>query len=96
MEIPRYIISAIYSDEGRKYLNNKCHKYNKILINIGTSGVRAKTDIVIPNITYPLEIEEDYNKKNKYEMCIIKFYPSKIEHCIEWLNSLIHEIFLKI
>ena len=57
------MISAVDSDESRKYLNDKCHKYNKILINIGTSGVEAKTDIVIPNITYPLEIEEDYNKK---------------------------------
>jgi ubiquitin-activating enzyme E1 len=89
------IISAIDSDEARKYLNDKCHKYNKILITIGTSGVRAKTDIIIPNITYPLEIEEDYNKKNEFEMCTIKFYPSKIEHCIEWSNSLFHEIFFE-
>ena len=90
-----YSISAVDSDEARKYLNDKCHKYNKILINIGTSGVRAKTDIIIPNITYPLEIEEDYNKKNEFEMCTIKFYPSKIEHCIEWSNSLFHEIFFE-
>ena len=87
------IISAVDSDEAREYLNDKCFKYNKLLLNIGTSGVRAKVDIVIPNLTYPLEIEKDLNTIDEIQMCTIKFYPSKIEHCIEWSNCLFHELF---
>ena len=44
-----FIISGVDEDKARMYLNDQCFKYNKILINVGTSGVRAKGDIVIPN-----------------------------------------------
>ena len=88
------IISAVDSDETREYLNQKCFKYDKILINSGTSGVRGKANIIIPRITYPLQIEEEEDNAD-YPMCTIKFYPSKIEHCIEWSRSLFHELFFE-
>lgn len=53
------IISAEDNVEARDYLNSKFHKFNKILMNLGTSGVRAKAEIIIPKITYPLQIEKD-------------------------------------
>ena len=86
------IISAVDDDKARLYLNNKCFKYNKILLNVGTSGVRAKANIVIPKVTYPLPINTNNNKK-ELNMCTVKKFPSKIEHCVKWSNDLFDYLF---
>lgn len=44
------IISTVDDDKARVYLNDQCLKFNKMLLNIGTSRVSPKTDIVIPKI----------------------------------------------
>ena len=86
------IISAVDNDDARVYLNNKCFKYNKLFLNAGTSGVRAKADIIIPKITYPLKINYNETKKN-INMCTIRKFPSKIDHCIEWSHDLYQFLF---
>ena len=86
------IISGVDDDKARLYLNDQCFKYNKILINIGTSGVRAKGDIVIPKITYPLSIDLDEGEQS-INICTIKKFPYKIEHCIQWSQNIFHRLF---
>jgi len=86
------IFSAVDNDDARTYLNDICFKYNKILMNAGTSGVRARADIIIPKITYPLKIDLNNNKK-EYNMCTIKKFPTKIEHCIKWSKDLFSFLF---
>ena len=44
------IISTVDDDKARVYLNDQCLKFNKMLLNIGTSRIRSKVDIVIPKI----------------------------------------------
>ena len=88
------IISAVDDNKARSYLNNKCFKYDKILMNIGTSGVRAKAEIVIPKITFPLQVNMSNNKK-EINMCTVKKFPSKIEHCVKWSNDLFEYIFIE-
>ena len=86
------IISAVDNNLARKYLNEKCHKYNKIFLNIGTSGITARADIIIPKITYPLHVDLDENI-NTFNMCTVKKFPTKIEHCIEWSNEIFYKLF---
>ena len=77
------IISGVDDNKARLYLNDQCFKYNKILLNIGTSGVRAKADVVIPKKTYPLAIILNEGE-TEVNVCTIKTFPFKIEHCIQW------------
>lgn len=86
------IISAVDNDDSRSYLNDKCFKYDKILMNVGTSGVRAKADIIIPKITFPLKLDINTNK-NEINMCTVKKFPSNIEHCVQWSNDLFINLF---
>ena len=86
------IFSAVDNDDARTYLNDICFKYNKILMNAGTSGVRAKADIIIPKITYPLKIDLN-NTTKEYNMCTIKKFPTRIEHCIKWSKDLFSFLF---
>ena len=86
------IISGVDDNKARLYLNKQCFKYNKILLNIGTSGVRAKTDVVIPKKTYPLEINSSEKEEN-INVCTIKTFPFKIEHCIQWSKEKFYLLF---
>ncbi len=86
------IVSGVDDNKARMYLNNQCFKYNKILLNIGTSGVRAKADIVIPKKTYPLQIILNEGESN-INVCTIKKFPYKIEHCIQWSKEIFYFLF---
>ena len=86
------IISGVDDNKARMYLNDQCFKYNKILINIGTSGVKARGDIVIPEVTFPLAL--DMNEREiDIDSCTIKKFPFKIEHCIQWSQNYFHILF---
>ena len=87
-----FIFSAVDNNLARKYLNEQCHKYNKILLNSGTSGIVAKADIIIPKLTYPLYVDLNENIKT-FNMCTVKKFPTKIEHCIEWSNEIFYNLF---
>lgn len=87
-----FVFSAVDNNLGRKYLINQCYKYNKIFLNIGTSGITARADIVIPKITYPLHIDINENI-NIFNMCTVKKFPTKIEHCVEWANEIFYQLF---
>jgi len=86
------IVSGVDDNKARKYLNDQCFKYNKILLNIGTSGVRAKADVIIPKKTYPLEININENEDN-INVCTIKQFPFRIEHCIQWSKEKFYSFF---
>ena len=81
-----FLISAVDSDEARKYLDNKSIQFNKIFINSGTLGPVSKYDLIIPNLTCCYHDFPESPKK-EYGLCTIRSFPSKIEHCIEWTKN---------
>lgn len=87
-----FIISGVDDNRARLYLNDQCFKYNKILLNIGTSGVRCKVDIIIPKITYPLNVTIN-DGDNNFNLCTVKKFPYKIEHCIQWAKEVFYSFF---
>jgi len=88
------IISGVDDNKARMYLNDQCFKYNKILLNIGTSGVRAKADVIIPKKTYPLAIILNESEIS-VNVCTLKSFPFKIEHCIQWSKDIFYSFFQK-
>ena len=88
------ILIAVDNREARKYIFNKCVVFDKIMINCGTEGEKASSQLIIPNITSGLEYEEE-NNQGMAKSCTIKQFPSLIEHCIEWGREKFTEYFIK-
>ena len=90
-----FIINAVDNVEARKYIANKSKLYNKILIDSGTTGVKANSQVIIPNKTIGYESIEN-NNENQIPMCTLRNFPSKIEHCIEWARDIFDGYFVNI
>ena len=88
------ILIAVDNRETRKYIFDKCVIFDKIMINCGTEGEKASSQLIIPNITSGL-IYEEKNNQEIAKSCTIKQFPSLIEHCIEWGKEKFTEYFIK-
>jgi len=86
------IISAVDNLSARKYIDNKCTFFSLPLIDAGTEGTNASSDIFYPwkTICYN-DLPEP--KKMKYAVCTLKKFPTQIEHCIEWSKEIFKELF---
>jgi len=91
-----FIINAVDNIEARKYIANKSKLYNRILIDSGTTGVKANSQVIIPNITTGYESFKNNNNQNQIPMCTLRYFPSKIEHCIEWARDVFDGAFVNI
>ena len=81
-----FVINAVDNIEARKFIANKCKFYKKILIDSGTNGTKANSQVIIPYITLdysPIEKKET----NQIPMCTLRNFPTSIEHCIEWARD---------
>ena len=90
-----FIINAVDNEEARRFIANKSKLYNKILIDSGTMGVKANSQVIIPNKTIGYEITQN-NNSNQIPMCTLRYFPSKIEHCIEWARDIFDGAFVNI
>ena len=83
-----FIFSAVDSVKAREYIDSQCLLFKKKLIDSGTMGLKAKSNIVIPFYSKTLGERNFLNDDiKKIPYCTLKFYPSRIEHCIEWAKD---------
>ena len=92
MEKQNVIISAVDNIAARKYIDNLCTFYNKILLDSGTEGTKANSDIYYPNKSTCLN-DYQFIVKKQIPMCTLKDFPTKIEHCIEFSKNIFLELF---
>ena len=86
------IISAVDNRSARKYIDNQCTFYSKLFIDAGTQGTKANSDIYCPNKTICLN-DLYFPPKKEIASCTLKFFPTQIEHCIEWAKQIFSELF---
>ena len=89
-----FIINAVDNIEARKYIANKCKIYHKILIDSGTNGTKANSQIIIRHKTIDYSPLED-NNSEQIPMCTLRNFPTSIEHCIEWARDNFDGYFIK-
>ena len=89
-----FVINAVDNIKARKYIDYQCTLFNRILIDSGTEGTKANSQLIIPRKT------KSYNETNITEakrqtipMCTLRQFPSTIEHCIEWSKNKFNEYF---
>ena len=84
--------SCLDNYEGKMYLDNKCTLFEIPSILGGALGPRAKTMNFIPYETACLnDIPESTEKENEDISCTLRFFPSKIEDCIDWARKVVFE-----
>ena len=79
------VVLAVDNFEARNYISNKCEEYKIPYLNCGTEGTYANLGAYIPGMTK----QATFPKQNNVEIppCTLKFFPSKIIHCISWANN---------
>ena len=80
-----YIINAVDNIEARIYISEQSLIYKKILIDSGTLGTKANSQIMIPHKTIPYSPPEE--KEDKIPVCTLADHPFNIIHCIEWAKD---------
>ena len=87
-----FVICGLDNVKARNYVNKTCHKYNKTFLDAGTNGTKGRNTVVIPFVTAPMEFSQTNNKPS-IPMCTLKFFPTRIEDCIEWSNYNFNSLF---
>ena len=86
--------SCLDNYEGKMYLDNKCTLFEIPSILGGALGPKAKTMNFIPYETACLnDIPESTEKEIEDTSCTLRFFPSKIEDCIDWARKVVFEDF---
>ncbi|XP_072016997.1 ubiquitin-like modifier-activating enzyme 6 [Amphiura filiformis] len=86
------VINALDGYEARRYVDGRCVKNSKPLFESGTEGIRGHVQVIIPGIT------ETYSahgspKSTSIPFCTLKYFPSRIEHTIQWARDEFESLF---
>ena len=91
-----FIINAVDSVDARKYIDSKVVSFEKCSIDSGTLGTKAHLQMIIPHKTLTYNDNAPSGKTNNIPMCMLRHFPSMIEHCIEWARDIFFGYFSSI
>ena len=89
----KFVLIAVDNVKARKYINNQCIYHRINLIECGTLGENASSQLIIPFVSEEYKGVES-NTNQPIGMCTIRNLPSLIEHCIEWSREKFFEYFV--
>lgn len=87
-----FIVNAVDNRKARLYVDGKCVWHKKALLDSGTLGTKANTQMVIPHLTESYGDSKD-PEEDSIPMCTLRNFPNQIEHCIEWARNKFDELF---
>ena len=87
-----FVINAVDNVKARLYVDSRCVWYEKPLLESGTLGTKANTQVCIPHKTQSYGDSQDPPEES-IPMCTLKNFPHAIEHCIEWAKDEFHGVF---
>ena len=88
------VTNALDNVNARQYVDRRCVYYQKPLLESGTLGTKANTQVVVPNLTESYSSSQDPPEKS-IPVCTLKNFPNQIEHTIQWAREQFDELFLK-
>ncbi|CDW78639.1 ubiquitin-activating enzyme e1 family protein [Stylonychia lemnae] len=87
-----FVVNAVDNIHARLYVDQRCVWYAKPLLESGTLGTKANSQMVIPHKTQCYGDSQD-PPEEAIPMCTLRNFPNQIEHCIEWGRDLFNKIF---
>lgn len=85
-------VNALDNVTARLYVDSQCVNYKKPLLESGTLGTKANTQVVIPYQTESYGSSADPPEK-EIPICTLKNFPHAIEHTIQWARDLFEGLF---
>lgn len=84
--------NALDNVHARRYTDAQCLLYTKPLLESGTMGTSANSEIIIPHMTSSYNDHKDQDVAG-IAACTLRNFPHLIEHCIEWARPEFQELF---
>lgn len=86
------VVNAVDNIKARLFIDSKCVWHKKPMLDSGTLGTKAHTQMIIPHLTECFSDSKD-PKEESIPMCTLRNFPNQIEHCIEWGRNRFGELF---
>lgn len=87
-----FVVNAVDNIKARLYVDQRCVWYGKPLLESGTLGTKANSQMIIPFKTQCYGDSQD-PPEEAIPMCTLRNFPNQIEHCIEWGRDLFNKLF---
>ena len=88
-----FVVNAVDNIKARLYVDSRCVWYAKPLLESGTLGTKANSQMIIPHKTQCYGDSQDPPEES-IPMCTLRNFPSQIEHCIEYCRDLFNKLFV--
>jgi len=76
-------------------MDRRCVYYKKTLLESGTLGTKANTQVVLPHLTESYSSSQDPPEKS-IPACTLHNFPNAIEHTLQWARSQFEGYFVNI
>ena len=86
------VITALDNVEARRFVDEKCVQYQKILLDSGTLGTKGNTQVVLPFLSESYGSSADPPEES-VPICTLKSFPYMSDHCVSWARSLFTQCF---
>eukprot|EP00343_Euplotes_focardii_P012921 CAMPEP_0205833078 /NCGR_PEP_ID=MMETSP0206-20130828/48682_1 /ASSEMBLY_ACC=CAM_ASM_000279 /TAXON_ID=36767 /ORGANISM="Euplotes focardii, Strain TN1" /LENGTH=1012 /DNA_ID=CAMNT_0053139147 /DNA_START=84 /DNA_END=3122 /DNA_ORIENTATION=+ len=87
-----FVVNAVDNIKARLYVDSRCVWYKKPLLESGTLGTKANSQMIIPHMTQCYGDSTDPPEES-IPMCTLRNFPNQIEHTIEWGRDQFNTIF---
>jgi ubiquitin-activating enzyme E1 len=88
-----FVVNAVDNINARLYVDARCVWYEKPLLESGTLGTKANSQMIVPHKTQCYGDSQD-PPEEAIPMCTLRNFPNIIEHCIEWGRDKFNELFV--
>jgi len=86
------VVNALDNIKARLYVDGRCVLFKRPLLESGTLGTKANTQVVLPHKTESYGSSADPPEKS-IPVCTLKHFPHAIEHTIEWARDVFGGLF---
>ena len=88
-----FVVNAVDNIKARLYVDSQCVWHAKPLLESGTLGTKANSQMIVPHVTQCYGDSQD-PPEEAIPMCTLRNFPNQIEHCIEWGRDKFNEFFV--
>lgn len=86
------VVNALDNVQSRLYIDERCVWYHKPLMESGTLGTKANSQVIIPRMTQSYGDSQD-PPEDSIPLCTLRHFPNQIEHTIEWARDMFQGLF---
>ena len=88
------MINALDNVAARLHVDRMCVLHRKPLLESGTAGTKANTQVVLPGLTASYGASTD-PPDDDIPVCTVKAFPYVLEHCVQWARDLFEAQFVQ-